>query len=189
MIVLMLLASCSTQKKTAASKPDASRSINKPPPSGLSGKARELDAINAARLVAYQEKYQGVLGSQTAVNNLALFDFIDEWMYTPYQYGGNSKSGIDCSRLSILLLQEVYHKSVTGSSADISRQTEPVAKNKLKEGDLVFFDINSDEVSHMGVYLANDKFIHSTAKAGVIISDLNDAYYSKYFTGGGRVKQ
>lgn len=188
LLVLLLLSSCGMQKSVSTWKTDSFKAHSQPAKAGVPETKSKREAADAARLLAYQEKYSPVLGAQTVVDNLLLFDFIDEWINVPYQYGGNSKEGIDCSRLSILLMYEVYHKSIAGSSADIAKQTEPIEKNRMKEGDLVFFRINSEKVSHMGVYLGNNRFIHSTTQAGVVISDLNDNYYSKYFAEGGRVR-
>lgn len=186
--MLLLLSSCSTQKSASILKTDSFKTQSQQATTGIPETSNTSEGTDAARLLAYQEKYSPALGEEMVINNLLLFDFIDEWINVPYQLGGNSKAGIDCSRLSILLMNEVYHKSIAGSSADIARQTEPIAKSRLKEGDLVFFKINSDEVSHMGVYLGNGRFIHSTTQRGVVISDLQDNYYSKYFVESGRVR-
>ncbi|MEO6167843.1 MAG: C40 family peptidase [Chitinophagales bacterium] len=185
--MLLLFSSCSTQKKTTVSRSPAS--ANKKESSALSNvTSPERTTENSSSLRSYQEKYRPLLGSPASLTNPALFQFMNEWLKVPYKYGGNSKAGVDCSRLSIFMMQDVYHKTISGSSADIFRQTRPVSNEGLQEGDLVFFKINSTTVSHMGVYLVNNKFIHSTTQAGVIISDLNDVYYRKYFFSAGRVK-
>ena len=62
----------------------------------------------------------------------------------------------------------------------------PVGRDDLKEGDLVFFKIHSRSISHIGIYLGNNRFAHASLK-GVAISSLDDAYYSRYFYKGGRV--
>ena len=62
----------------------------------------------------------------------------------------------------------------------------PVSKDDLKEGDLVFFKIHSRSISHVGIYLGNNRFAHASSK-GVAISSLDDAYYSRYFYKGGRM--
>jgi hypothetical protein len=58
----------------------------------------------------------------------------------------------------------------------------------LAMGDLVFFKIKKGRISHVGVYLGNDKFVHSSTRRGVIISDLNELYYKRTFFTGGRHK-
>ena len=62
----------------------------------------------------------------------------------------------------------------------------PVGKDDLKEGDLVFFKIHSRRISHVGIYLGNNKFAHASSR-GVAISSLDDNYYSRYFYKGGRL--
>jgi murein DD-endopeptidase / murein LD-carboxypeptidase len=63
-----------------------------------------------------------------------------------------------------------------------------VAEKNLQEGDLVFFKINSKNVSHVGVYLQNRRFVHASTKRGITINNLDEAYYKKYFFKGGRPK-
>ena len=106
----------------------------------------------------------------------------------PYKYGGKNKQGIDCSAFTLELLKEVYNKDLTGTSSSISNGCKVISKNNLLEGDLVFFKIESDNISHIGVYLQNNKFVHASTKKGVMIDDLDEPYYKKYFFKGGRIK-
>jgi lipoprotein Spr len=139
--------------------------------------------------IGLRDHYAKVLGiSASQIANLQLYRFIDNWMDVPYRYGGKSRSGVDCSGFTSLLMNEVFQKAVSGSSSEIFKTSSPVKESSLKEGDLVFFKINSKEVSHMGVYLANGYFVHATSHAGVIISNLNEPYYRKYFFTGGRLR-
>ena len=71
----------------------------------------------------------------------------------------------------------------------MAAQSEAVDKRDLKEGDLVFFKIGSTRVSHVGVYLSNGYFAHATLRRGVMISSLEESYYSKYFSSAGRVSE
>ena len=57
----------------------------------------------------------------------------------------------------------------------------------MQEGDLVFFNTNGRGVSHVGVYLGNNKFIHASVSRGVMVSDLFDNYYLRRFVGAGRI--
>jgi lipoprotein Spr len=59
---------------------------------------------------------------------------------------------------------------------------------ELREGDLVFFNTRKG-ISHVGVYLFNNKFVHASLSSGVMISDLGDSYFVKRYKGAGRVKQ
>lgn len=109
------------------------------------------------------------------------------WLNTPYRYGGNSKNGIDCSRFAAMLQEEVFGIESNGvSSGDMFNMGYAVERNELKEGDLVFFRINAGRISHVGVYLQNGKFAHSSTSKGVIISDLSEPYWNKYFFKGAR---
>lgn len=135
------------------------------------------------------EKYSQLLGvSKEKISNHTLYAFIDRWYGTTYKYGGRSKEGVDCSGLASIFYKEVFKKEINGSSSAIYEQCVPVRKDDLHEGDLVFFKIDSKEISHVGIYLQNNKFVHASVKAGVIINDLNEDYYRKYFAGGGRVR-
>jgi lipoprotein Spr len=58
----------------------------------------------------------------------------------------------------------------------------------MREGDLVFFKIGQNTVSHVGVYLTNDRFVHASTSSGVMISDLKEPYWKKYYAGGGRME-
>jgi lipoprotein Spr len=119
------------------------------------------------------------------VSNPVLYDAIGRWMGTPYHYSGESHKGIDCSGFVSHVYEEVYSTKLNGGSRDIYQLTEPTPLDALKEGDLVFFKINRRRISHVGIYLGNNKFVHASVKSGVIISDLDESYYaSRYFSGG-----
>lgn len=136
-----------------------------------------------------EEKYAHLLGvSKTNISDKKLYAFIDEWYGVKYKYGGKDKRGVDCSGFTSVLFKEVYGKSVSGSSASIYNQCQKISKKNLEEGDLVFFKIESKDISHIGIYLQNNKFVHATTKAGVMIDDLDEDYYRKYFESAGRLK-
>ncbi|WP_068472446.1 C40 family peptidase [Saccharicrinis aurantiacus] len=111
-----------------------------------------------------------------------------KWLGTRYRYGGNTKSGIDCSGLTCQVYKSTYNISIPRSSADQHAKSKKVGKHSLKEGDLVFFKIKKNRVNHVGIYLGNGEFVHASSSRGVMISKLSEAYYKKYFIGGGRYK-
>ncbi len=120
-------------------------------------------------------------------DNEALYDAIQSWIGTPYRYGGTTKAGIDCSGFVGNIYQEVYNKKLQRVANDMQQDCTLISRSELKEGDLVFFTNSKGRVSHVGIYLKNDIFAHSSTSSGVIISRLGDSYWSKHFYKGGRV--
>jgi lipoprotein Spr len=132
----------------------------------------------------YLSQIMGV--ALSATSNMKLFNFVHDWIGTPYRFGGSSKKGIDCSAFTKQLYSDVFNLTIRRSSRDIFSMVNPVSKDDLKEGDLVFFKIHSRRISHVGIYLGNNRFAHASSR-GVAISSLDDAYYSRYFFKGGRM--
>lgn len=143
--------------------------------------------VNIETCSTLQFKYAMMMDIDVeAVSNLELYSFIEEWWGTRYRYGGTTKKGIDCSSFTGKLLAQVYGLDVQRTARDQYGQCEKVAREDLQEGDLVFFNTRGG-VSHVGVYLGNDFFVHSSTHSGVTISSLTDNYYNRKFIGGGRL--
>jgi lipoprotein Spr len=132
----------------------------------------------------YLSQIMGV--ALSATSNMKLFHFVYDWIGTPYRFGGSSRNGIDCSAFTKELYSQVFNMDIERSSRDIFSMVSPVRRDDLKEGDLVFFKIHSRRISHVGIYLGNNRFAHASSK-GVAISSLDDAYYRRYFYRGGRM--
>lgn len=136
-----------------------------------------------------RKKYADKLNvTEQQLLNIKLYKFIDEWYGTKYKLGGLDKSGIDCSGFVFKLYDIVYSRKIPRTTEEINGISKQLDKNKIKEGDFVFFKINSKKVSHVGVYLINDKFVHASSQKGIMISDLNEPYFQQHFFNGGRVK-
>lgn len=141
------------------------------------------------KLSGLQFKYAMMLNVDVeSLKNLSLFSFIDDWFGTRYRMGGTTKKGIDCSALTSSLLLAVYGFAVPRTAHQQYKATEHIKKDELKEGDLVFFNTHGG-VSHVGLYLYNNYFVHASSSQGVTISSLEDSYYAKRFICGGRVEQ
>lgn len=105
---------------------------------------------------------------------------------TRYRFGGTSeKSGFDCSGFIGYLFREEAGVALPRSTREMINVDAPkVARNKLKPGDLLFFSTNGrGRVSHAGIYLGDNQFIHSSSRrsGGVRIDSLGDRYWSKTF--------
>ena len=121
-----------------------------------------------------------------SITNFSLYNFIDEWWGTPYHYGGTNKAGIDCSAFTGQLFSSVYNNVLPRTAREQYNLCIKIGKENLQEGDLVFFKTKR-RVSHVGMYLGNDCFVHSSTSSGVTISKLSEDYYSRKFIGGGRI--
>src|SRR5882757_1630282 len=117
----------------------------------------------------YFSQIMGVALSTTS--NVKLFQFVYDWIGTPYHFGGDSKRGIDCSAFTKELYGKVFNLAIKRNSRDIFSMVAPVGKTDLKEGDLVFFKIHSRKISHVGIYLGDGKFAHASSR-GVAINSL-----------------
>ena len=119
---------------------------------------------------------------------IELYKTVYEWMGTSYKYRSKKGSGgLDCSGFAIIIYKDVYQKELKGGSAAIFPKTFAINKNQLEVGDLVFFKIKKSRISHVGIYLGNNKFVHAAVKGGVRIDSLESPYYKKTFFKGGRL--
>lgn len=133
-----------------------------------------------------QLKYAIVLDATVEyLKNLSLLKVIDDWYGVSYCTGGQTKDCIDCSAFTHVILQDVYNLNIPRNSRDQYSSSQHINIEDLNEGDLVFFSQGGD-ISHVGVYLLNNKFVHASTSSGVMISDLNDSYWRPRFRGAGR---
>jgi murein DD-endopeptidase / murein LD-carboxypeptidase len=134
------------------------------------------------------EYFSQIMGvALSATSNLKLYQFVYDWIGTPYRLGGGTKRGIDCSGFAFQLYNKVFNTVIGNNSRNIFSMVNPVSKDDLEEGDLVFFKIGSRSITHMGVYMGNNKFAHASSSKGVMISDLDEAYWRRYYYKGGRL--
>jgi len=134
------------------------------------------------------EYFSQIMGvALSATSNLKLYQFVYDWIGTPYRLGGGTKKGIDCSGFAFELYNKVFSTLIGNNSRNIFSMVNPIKKEELKEGDLVFFKIGSRSITHVGVYMGNNKFAHASTSKGVMISDLNEAYWTRYYYKGGRL--
>lgn len=135
-----------------------------------------------------QFKYAQLLNRNVElVTNTSLIGFIDEWWGTKYRYGGTTKKGIDCSSFTGLLMGSVFGFTLPRTARQQYAACSKLKKEDMLEGDLVFFNTRGG-VSHVGIYLGDGFFVHSSSSAGVTINSLNENYYSRKFIGGGRIE-
>lgn len=115
--------------------------------------------------------------------------FIKEWIDVPYKFGGTTKRGIDCSKLTQNFYKYVLNDTLPRVTWQQWQVTKRVSKDSLQMGDLVFFKSRKSPSGwHVGIYLADNLFFHAANRRdGVKVSSLEESYYRSTFKGGGRL--
>ncbi|WP_041639083.1 C40 family peptidase [Anoxybacillus flavithermus] len=109
-----------------------------------------------------------------------------KYVGVPYQFGGSSEKGFDCSGFTRHVMGGLG-VALARTTAEQYKQGEAVKKEDLRIGDLVFFETYKKGPSHAGIYIGNDQFIHASSSRGITITSLNDSYYKKRYIGARRV--
>jgi cell wall-associated NlpC family hydrolase len=106
-----------------------------------------------------------------------------------YKYGGDSpESGLDCSGLVRHVFKEAWGARLPRTSEEISRFGSRIDTQDLRPGDLVFFNTLKRAFSHVGIYLGDNKFIHSpTPGSNVRIESMDLKYWKARFNGARRI--
>ena len=123
-------------------------------------------------------------------DNKKLYKELKRWLGTPYVYAAHTcGEGTDCSGMVMEVFLTVYDIKVHRNSAKMLEENcRVIDLDDLKEGDLVFFCTNGDgRVSHVGIYLKDNKFVHASSSRGVCVDDLRQNYYATHFHAAARV--
>ncbi len=99
----------------------------------------------------------------------------------PYRYGGLSKKGWDCSGFVRTIYQKSLNIALPRTANEMYRLGFQIPYNHARPGDLLFFKIGRKNVSHVGIFMGNGKFIHVSKTDGVIVSSITDPYYRRHF--------
>jgi cell wall-associated NlpC family hydrolase len=107
-----------------------------------------------------------------------------------YRWGGNTPdSGLDCSGFVRYVFQDTLGMTLPRRAEEMSRVGEKVTVSELKPGDLVFFNTMRRSFSHVGIYIGDNKFVHSPSTGSTIrVDDMDDGYWEKRFTGARRIE-
>ena len=171
-------------KKTNTKKPIT----KKPDVTELFEKYFEDDQPEVEKASPVQLKYAVLMNTEVeSLPSKSLLETVDEWYGVRYRTGGRSKKGVDCSGFTVEVYLALYGMEIPRVSREQYRVSEKLSTTELEEGDLVFFNTNGRGVSHVGVYLGHNKFIHASVSRGIMVNDLYENYYLKRYIGGGRI--
>ncbi len=161
----------STVKSTTSTKKSTTSTVK-------STTSAKTTSTNAAKTTASTQN----TGSKAS----AVIATAKNYMGVPYVWGGVSPSGFDCSGFTQFVLKE-NGISIPRVTSDQYGAGVAVSKSNLRVGDLVFFTTYKAGPSHVGFYMGDGKFIHSSSSKGVTISSLDSSYYSSRYIGARRV--
>ena len=110
---------------------------------------------------------------------------------TPYHWGGNTpQSGFDCSGLVVYVFREIAGVSRPRPTHDkYALDHADLRPDRLQGGDLVFFNTSGRDISHVGIYVGQDRFVHAPNEGGTVRLDyLSNVYWNQHYSGARRVR-
>jgi len=118
----------------------------------------------------------------------ALLAEADSWIGTRYRYGGNDRTGVDCSGFVTQVYNRALNIKLPRTSAQQKSYCRSVGKGALEVGDLLFFTVKGGKsIGHVGIYVGNGNMIHASSSKGVVITPLSSPYFASNYSGAGRV--
>jgi cell wall-associated NlpC family hydrolase len=105
---------------------------------------------------------------------------IQTWLGTPHRMGGLSHQGIDCSGLVVVLYDDLFDMQLPRTTTALMRKGRRVEKRNLTAGDLVFFK-PATKFPHVGIYLGQGEFVHTSSSAGVMLSRMDDDFWRQCY--------
>jgi cell wall-associated NlpC family hydrolase len=143
----------------------------------------EVERLSKSR--ADRQKYSNQ--TPAGLNRDRVLLDVVSFLGAPYTYGGNSKEGIDCSGFTVRVYESATRKQLPRTTREQYQVGDPVEKDRLQFGDLVFFNTTGRAPSHVGIYIEDDLFAHASVTRGVTFSSLESTYYRSRFIGARRV--
>ncbi|WP_408009787.1 C40 family peptidase [Pseudalkalibacillus sp. A8] len=133
----------------------------------------------------------GVTGKETykalgVFSKEAIVKTAKKYEGTPYEWGGESPDGFDCSGYLQYIFEEGVGVELDRTVAHIYEDGKEVSSPAI--GDIVFFELEGDGPDHAGVYIGDGEFMHASSSKGVTTSDLNGSYWSDRYIGAKRYR-
>jgi cell wall-associated NlpC family hydrolase len=188
--VIVIIAGCSSSvkfadkstDKTGAFKPAPVKQVKNAPPV-----SRDLSA-KIERKKPADNKVQ--VQPEPQINDLeklreSIIEHANEWLGVPYRWGGNSRSGVDCSGLIVEVFKKESYLLPRTAAAQFHYLEIVDDMENLKIGDLVFFSYTGTQINHVGIYSGYGRMIHASSSRGVVEDTFLVGFFSGKFAGGG----
>ncbi len=165
-------------------RPDASATTS------LEESSAMADALDPTGAIERQQDF--VLSDQTDPNRAAqrsdVMAEIINWIGTRYEFGGQDRGGIDCSSFTRQVFGKAFGLDLPRTAYEQSQLGDPVNREKLQFGDLVFFKTaRYAPITHVGIYIGEGLFANAACSRGVTVASLDDNYWSAHYVGARRL--
>jgi len=131
---------------------------------------------------------QGPVAGQLSTTDFIKLGFIlQRQLGKPYKGRSKWERGIDCSKFTSDVFREYNGLVLPRTAAEQYKAGKQAPARRLKFGDLVFFNTDGKGISHVGVYIEYNQFIHASTTRGVIISGLSEKYWAERYIGARRL--
>lgn len=170
-IALSMLSSCGSSKRAVAVKQEQTVPERKP-----SKPAR-------------QDQANGRVDTSCDDLKSALVREAESWIGVPYKWGGDTRSGVDCSGFMARLYSDVADVNLPRTTLQQMEFCTSIDRDELRVGDMLFFSSTKSggKVAHVGMYVGDNKMIHASSSRGVVKDDLGLKYYIDHFLAAGRL--
>jgi cell wall-associated NlpC family hydrolase len=118
---------------------------------------------------------------------IRLGQILQSYLGRPYGDRDARGLGLDCSLFTQEVYRRFYKSQLPRTAEEQFHSGEPVATRRLEFGDLLFFRTERDKISHVGIYVGYNEFIHTSSSQGVIISGFGEEYWAKRYAGARRI--
>ena len=133
------------------------------------------------------EQQGPVAGQLSTTDYIRLGLILQRHLGKPYVGRSKWEKGIDCSKFTADVYQEYNKTMLPRTAAEQFKMGKQAPARRLKFGDLVFFNTDGKGISHVGIYIEYNQFIHASTSRGVIISSLSERYWAERFIGARRL--
>lgn len=147
--------------------------------SNATGSVKSKSSSSAA------EHYNPLKSYSTSQDRYSILSEAENWIGSPYKYGGNERSGVDCSGF-VQQVYLMYGINLPRTAAEQYGATEPVDDSDRIPGDLLFFQKNG-KINHVGIFIGGNDMIHASSSRGVIRQSLNEYAFNERYAGARRI--